>query len=268
MLLVGAMDMRPHHRLAFAALRPLIARRHEDRTLLVLGVMRSGSTLLTHILADNPGIAGFGEAHLVYDRPERLDELAYWTLRFSHRWPEHGSYLMDKVLHAGYLPDLAEVARATRLHVLLLLREPEGNAASLERMFASEGRKDRAGTVRYLEKRLRELSASLDALPGDVPFAALSYDALRADPEGELARLTGFLQLRQPLAPRYGMTPTTGRWGFGDGSAKIRAGTIVKPESAPRPQISADLAGAHALYAALEAGAARRDPTFTPRTRA
>ncbi|MGV2388843.1 MAG UNVERIFIED_CONTAM: sulfotransferase [Microcystis novacekii LVE1205-3] len=50
--------------------------------------MRSGSSLLTHILNSNPEIIGFGETHLVYESEQDFKALMfqlYWTFeRFKH----------------------------------------------------------------------------------------------------------------------------------------------------------------------------------------
>jgi hypothetical protein len=45
--------------------------------LLLLGHMRCGSSLLTHILVDNPEIAGYGETHTRYNTSNDFEEWLY-----------------------------------------------------------------------------------------------------------------------------------------------------------------------------------------------
>ena len=69
------------------------------RILFVLSHMRSGSSLLTHILNSNPEIIGYGETHLDYESEKDFKALmfrVYWRLRDLNM---NHTYLLDKVLH-------------------------------------------------------------------------------------------------------------------------------------------------------------------------
>src|SRR5262245_57001546 len=55
-------------------------------TILILGHMRSGSTLLLHILLTNPEVIGCGERNAVYRSPEDFDKLEIAS-RFAQRAP-------------------------------------------------------------------------------------------------------------------------------------------------------------------------------------
>jgi hypothetical protein len=247
--------MKRHHRLLYALLYPaLAASLGRPRLILVLGSMRSGSSLLTHVLSSHPDILGFGEAHVRYDKPSSVVELGYWLLRFRRRWPGGARFLLDKVLHENHLPDLAMLAARTDLRIVMMTRGPSGNIASLAKMFAGKGD---AGD--YYVKRVAELSALVERIPAATPFHALSYEALTADPDRELVRLTAFLGLETPLLREYSLNEASGRWGVGDGSANIRAGEILARDAAAAPPAPA---GALAAHRALVAKLIVRDAGF------
>ena len=257
----GPVKQRIDHRLGRAAHRvlagPLIRR---PRTVFLFGTMRSGSTLLTNILACNPGIAGFGETHLTYDRPaERLLDLRYWIFRYSHRYPGPGRRLLDKILHSAYTPDPAALFAACDARAIFLLRDPAATARSIETMIGklrpeNLARTDIWGIVR---DRYRDLAALVEEVPAEVPLAALSYERLLEEPDSALAALSAFLDLETPLSRRYTLPRGTGGWGVGDGSAQLHSGEIAPRPRPPRGEAPDDVwAAQDALIAALDGRAA------------
>ena len=63
----------------------LLLNRHKYRYIFILGHMRSGSSLLAHILADNAEVAGAGESHITYQTPRDLPKLILRTCEVLHR---------------------------------------------------------------------------------------------------------------------------------------------------------------------------------------
>lgn len=84
-----------------------------------------------------------------------------------------------------------------------------------------------------MTRRLDELGRLADTLPPDIPAVWLLYDDLVHDPEPKLAALTAFLELDHPLSPEYRVRSFVGRWGLGDGGAKIRSGHILPSREPP-----------------------------------
>mgnify|MGYP001817013037 CR=1 FL=1 len=216
-----------------AVMRPFHSR---PRLIVLFSTMRSGTTLLTRILADNPEIAGFGEAHIRYSDPDSLLDLKYWIARFTRRYPGRDLYLLDKVLHGKHVPDLGRLAGMAELHPIFLIRAPLSNARSLGRMFDGTGEAAELPWD-YLLKRYDELERHLDGLQGAQPIAALSYERLTETPDSVLAELGDHLGLSQPLNARYQTPAYLGRWGIGDGSDTIRSGAIQP--AAPPPDAAA-----------------------------
>lgn len=250
--------MRLHHRILYALAYPaLAASLARPRLILVLGCMRSGSSLLTHVLSSHPDILGFGESHVRYEKPSSVVEVGYWHLRFRRRWPGGARYLLDKVLHENHLPDVAMLEARTELKIVMMVRGPQGNIASLRRMFAGKGDPDD-----YYQKRFAELGALVARIPATTPFHALSYEALTAAPDRELARLSAFLGLEAPLSRNYQLNEASGRWGVGDGSAMIRSGEILGRDGAAGGEGAPPSAAAVEAHRRLIAAIAARDGGF------
>lgn len=76
-----------------------------NQILFMLGHMRSGSSLLTHILNTNPEISGFGESHLKYSTKEDFKELIYQVHQTLGKWQVDEKYILDKILHDSHLVD-------------------------------------------------------------------------------------------------------------------------------------------------------------------
>lgn len=208
----------------------------KPRMVVILGCMRSGSTLLSHILASNPGLCGVGETWTDYKDPDAPYRVALFLHEKEKRLPRRNQALFDKVLHDRLLRDLRQLP-AGRSLVLLLLREPAGNVRSLAKMpdltfsSAPKGQAALEAAAETYASRYRSLLEIIETRPTDMPLRLVSYERLVADPEGELTALSDFLQLREPLRQEYRQMRTTGQWGLGDGSDNIRAGRIVAPQT-------------------------------------
>lgn len=202
---------------------PGLHRRPE--ALFVIGHMRSGSTLLAHLLVAHDEIAGYGEAHLSYR--SALDRLRL-RLHVFVRHPQARvtqTYVMDKIVNEVFEFDPA-VLRSPRTRAVLLLREPVASLESLHRILPewSEG----AVLEHYLE-RVRALETCAATLAGTGRALALTHDELVGDPERTLGALTRWLGLQTPLRDAYAPTLTTGQWGWGDTTERIWAGRVVRP---------------------------------------
>ncbi len=234
------------------------------RVLLVLGHMRSGSTLLAHLLAAHDEIAGYGEAHLVHR--SALDRLRL-RMHVFVRQPQARvtqRYVMDKVVNEAFEVRPA-VLRSPRVRAVLLLREPAAAMASLHRTLPewTEG----AVLAHYLT-RMDALTAYAAATAGTGRSFALTHGDLVGRTDAVLAALTDFLGLGTPLRDAYVPTATTGRWGWGDTTDAIWAGRVVRqPAGASRPgqpwASAESTRRAEAAYAACLA-ALRRDARSTP----
>jgi hypothetical protein len=222
---------------------PLIHRRPD--TLFVLGHMRSGSTLLAHILSSHAQIAGYGETHLSYRNSRDLARLRLHlfvrqpTARIKQR------YVMDKVVNELFEVH-TDVLRAPNVRALLLLREPGPTIASIRKVL-TDWTEDQA--VEHFVQRSRLMAECARELAGSGRAFALTHDELVHRTDAALTALTRFLGLDTPLSERYSATLTTGEWGWGDTTRRIHAGHVVREGgTASAPLTPAAEAAATAAY--------------------
>lgn len=115
---VGALALRSVH-----ARNPLV---------LVIGTMRSGSTLFSHLLFTNPRIIGVGEAWRIYRSPLDFDRTAAKLLAMRRTLYRRDQLFQDTLLHNHLLPK-PEVLLDERIRLLFLVREPLAVLGSLFR---------------------------------------------------------------------------------------------------------------------------------------
>ena len=215
----------------------------------ILSHMRSGSTLLAHLLASHPEIIGYGETHIRYKSAEDFDALVRDVHHTLGRSPQPGRerYVLDKLLHDHLLePGNVRLLIEANVRVVFLLREPRGSLASmLKHLNMTE-----QGAALYYISRLVTLERYAQALAPHAGCAALTYDQLLYRTDESLELLKSHLGLRHAPAETYRVLPTTGQKRVGDFSPNIFAGSIVRGGEEPDgPQPSAEvLEGARKVY--------------------
>lgn len=239
-------------------LSQLRVRRAPLRYLFVLGHMRSGSSLLLHILGSHPEIRALGESWIHYDDPEKLTELLYFVHAGNRSLLVDERYVVDKILHNDLLQD-AELLRMPAVTSVFLVRGAERTLKSL--YFGRQRLRGISGwqsALEYYECRLEHLVALARSIGDPRRSALVSYERLVQQPGTTLDAVGTFLGLRSPLRERYRITPTTGMAGLGDFSEHIRSGRIAvtpAPETEPIPEevLSRGRAAHDACVAAITA---------------
>ena len=205
-------------------MRPVFAK---PRLIVVLSTMRSGTSLLTRILSDNPQIHGYGESHVHYDSASAILDLKYWIFRFTRQYPRRENFLLDKILHKSHLPQIESLFQYAEVYPIFLVRDPASNVRSLQKLFR-KGKSDSSELPwDYLEMRYAELFDYAEALDGLCPIASYSYEKLTRTPNVVLEDMGDFLSLKNALSTEYSTPSYLGRWGVGDGSTNIRSGRIL-----------------------------------------
>ena len=192
--------------------------------LIVYGHMRSGSSLLVHILNTNEEIIGYGETHFRYSEPRDFAVNAFDILRTFSRFRLRERYVLDKVLvrRLGPSPELL-LSRSTKL--ILLARRPEDALPSILNLGLSKQSTPGKALSNYAE-RLDDIVAVASALPPS-RWTFVRYEDLVDSPQNTLQRLSGFLDLSRPLSREYDLMWSTGRRHIGDPSPVIETGRIV-----------------------------------------
>lgn len=224
-----------------------------NKYLIILGHMRSGSTLLVHILASNPQIMGAGENYLKYSSPDALQDLSLKLGTFFDRWKIEQEYVMDKILHNTLDPDQS-VLSMPNAYYLFLLREPSKTLLSLRGLnrryepFAYDTTSEE-GCLEYYVSRLGRLEQLAKQLPDGKRGLFITYDQLINQTESTFAEMQEWLGLRNPLSKEYRLHSKTGDGVTGDLSENIKSGKIQKErdtkDSEIEPRILAEAQEAH-----------------------
>lgn len=193
------------------------------KPLFVLGCMRSGSTLLSHILMSHPEIFGVGESHVVWRDHKSLHDVMAEALRLRRELPAPRKYLLDKILHSHLTPNLDALTAIKGTRIIVLLRRPPENIASISKIINAGGVP--VACEEYCG-RMKDLDLILKSLENPVCLL-VEYERLVSEPETVLHEVQDFLDLSTPLDQRYKLTRVSGKWGYGDGSPDIRQGKIV-----------------------------------------
>lgn len=194
---------------------------HKYQYVFVLAHMRSGSTLLSHILANHPEFAGAAESHVTYKTPADLPNLAIVTCQRLRKLKLSATYVVDQINHDEYLTD--ETLSSPLIHkCVILIRPPE---ATLQSMISLFGCEEKIALDFYIDRL--EALAKYGLILRERALL-VEYGDLVDRTEETLATLTDFLGVTQPFKPDYAALRTTGR--FGDPSRNIGVGRVIRTE--------------------------------------
>lgn len=216
------------------------------RFLLLLSHMRSGSSLLTHLLTTNPDIIGYGETHTNYTDANDFRELlkkVYWqaqdfrTLQDIQNLRMNHQYVMDKVLHNKKFLD-HRFLTSEQIYAIFLLREPERSLASIADLKPHWNQQE---TIEYYTGRMAMLVDYARLINNPQRMLVVTYEQLLDDTPRVLSTLQQFLHTQAPFTEEYKVLKTTGMKGVGDSKGKIKAGKIVRSQRQLTQSFPADL---------------------------
>jgi Sulfotransferase family len=211
------------------------------RYLFVLGHVRSGSSLLVHILNSHPEICAVGESWLLYDGEATFRKLVPFIHATLRKPFLTETYVVDKILDNELL-QLEELLRLPRVSSIFLLRDPE---RSLLSMYAHRIRlkiiSDWPDALSYYEGRLERLARDARFIDDRRRSMLVLYEELIDRPRPCLDALGAFLDLRAPLPLTYDVHSFTGVDGLGDFSEHIKAGTIEKTPPPTEVRVPEDI---------------------------
>ncbi len=207
--------------------------RRDDRSRIVwiLGHMRSGSTLLMHLLSSHPEVLGAGERNAVYASPQDLRRLAVEAAYARRRFFREYRYVVDQINHDRFLVDEGLLDHP-RVAKIFLVREPRGAVASMVEVLGRHYGMTLEQAADYYVDRLRALERYARKVADQRCSLFLSYQDLVKNPRPSLDRLQAFLDLETPLSESYRRFRFTGRQG--DPSRRISSGRILT-DLQPRP---------------------------------
>lgn len=191
--------------------------------LFVLGHMRTGSTLLVHILTSVPRILGFGETHNVYSKPEDFGATTAMVCRHTGQIPKPQTIVLDKVLHRYQLPCATMLAHPS-VKVIFMVRRPDHALSSMVQHIFSD---DLVQAYAHYTEQIDWIKATANALSPE-RWTYTTYTDLLQDTTAVFQRLEHFLDLEEPLTESYQTTRFTGVSGIGDPGDHIDAGYIKR----------------------------------------
>jgi len=203
--------------------------------------MRSGSTLLCHLLCSSGEIIGFGETHTNYYRRSDLAKLLVSVWIQTAKNPLQYENVLDKIVDNQHTLCDA-VLKDQRTRYVFLVREPLASMASLVAMRRQfhQGKESLQQSVEFATNhyanRLTQLAQVAKVVADPRRCLLVTHQQLLTETPLAFRAMETFLRLRNPLCEDYQVMPTTGRPGIGDPSSNILLGRISR--SLPRKHVS------------------------------
>lgn len=215
------------------------------RYVLILSHMRSGSSLLLHLLLTSREISGIGERNSAY---RSADDLAILAIKAN--WLRRGRrlarYSVDQLNHTHWLP-AEELLAHPQVIPIILFRNPVDTIGSMADVFPQFGEFNLEDGVEHYRERVRTLTRYAEIMRPHSRLFVLTYDELVIDTGDVLRRLQEYLELKSRLVANYPTHDFTGR--FGDPSSRIGEGRILPPRRHTNINIDAStLAELEAIY--------------------
>lgn len=240
-----SVSLKKYYRGFWARLAGLFLRPSPERFLIVIGHMRSGSSVLSNILISHPDVLGIGETFVVWGEPHACDRYAYQVLK-HRRWVRARHWFFDKILHNHLLgPDHPLIGQAK---FIFLTRRPEETVASVHRLWVELLGMDKTieEADAYYVERLEGMARLWDAV---APERRMALDYAEFDnPQALVERLSAFMRFDVPLSSDYNVFSFTGKPGIGDPSPAIRAGKLEKKENVHQDVSSAPAKAAYEAF--------------------
>jgi Sulfotransferase domain len=203
------------------------------KVLFILSHMRSGSSLLTHLLVSNPEIIGIGETHIQYASEADFKKLLmrlYWheqefrkvqdliNLRMNHQ------YVLDKVLHdSKFLGE--SFLESTNVRSIFLIREPKRTLVS---MLDHKPHWTEEAALLYYTRRLATLERYAKLINSKERSIFITHEQLIKNTDTIFKNLQNFLETKESFSENYQILKTTGTRNVGDFKENIKSGRIVR----------------------------------------
>jgi hypothetical protein len=210
--------------------------------------MRSGSSLLTHILVSNPEIIGFGESHIKYSCEldfKKLMMKVYCQFQEFKKFPEDltkfsmdHTYILDKVLHNQKFLDHSFLL-SEQIYTIFLLRKPQRTLASLLDLKPHWNQED---AFNYYGDRLLKLQEYAQIINNKKRTLLITHAQILNQTDRVLETLQNFLGTKVAFSEEYNILESTGKRDIGDHRGNIKAGKIIRtPRKLNNYEISPEL---------------------------
>lgn len=203
----------------------------------ILSHMRSGSSLLVHLLNTHPDILGYGETGIRYQNQEQLNWLIGKVGWYYNRFLISEKYILDKILHNKFLKE-QELLENKDIVFIFLLREPQATLISLANMFPH--RKEHK-LLKYYQNRLEKLTEYAQVISDQNRGLLITYDQLINQTDSIFNTFHDFLHINDLFSEEYKLLRWTGKRKIGDTSENIKSGNILRNKKQSNQNISPQL---------------------------
>ncbi|MGM5470914.1 sulfotransferase family protein [Flavobacteriaceae bacterium LMO-SS05] len=198
----------------------------EPNLIFLISHMRSGSTLLEHILSSNNQILGFGEQSRVYTKKSDFKKMELFIRWNQKKIFKYSKYVVDQILHNKYTPNIDFLINHN-VKFIFLARSPIETISSIENLGSHPYSKANRGlynSIDYYINRLVEIISMSKIIPVNRQFF-LTYTDLTEKTDQTLLGISEFLELKTTLKKDYKLKRSTGH--LGDKFENIKKGTII-----------------------------------------
>jgi hypothetical protein len=184
--------------------------------------MRSGSSLLVHILNSHPKIIGYGETHNRYCNEASFGETAFKIYRLFKKLPIDEEYILDKIVQSHYVKD---VNLFNKVKTIFLIRSPLQALPSIHKL--NPYKYTPSVTFDYYAERMENIQKTTLNLDPEL-WTYVTYNELINNQDKPFRRIEKLLKLDAKLSGKYETMWSTGVRHIGDGSQQIQKGRIEK----------------------------------------
>lgn len=211
----------------------------------ILSHMRSGSSLLVHLLRTNLDICAYGEAHLSYHSSKDLNRLLCKAKHHLQDCRFAEKYIADKLLH-NYHTIEPELFLKHDCFFIFLLREPQQSLSSMLGLKSHESRQHEEQALAYYTsyyvERLGALEKQVEIIPQpEQRCIFITHEQLIGQTNSVFDLLQTTLSLQHSFSEQYQISPVTGKEGIGDPSSRIKQGKILRNYQPRQVEIPAEL---------------------------
>jgi hypothetical protein len=220
--------------LLFFLWKKLVSYKNQHYVFLMAHV-RSGSSLMTHILCTNNEILGFGEySYEILDEND-LVAFNFDVRRKSRVFFSKQTYITNQINDSNSFPD-EHFLKLKKLKFIFLIRQPEETISSMHQL-SKRFNQTHLTPERLVEEYCKQMNylIKLKNTISEDQYFFLTYESLIENPKKELNNMSSFLKLNQPLSPEYNLQKFTLH--SGDPSENIR---YQKVKTTKSPQIKLD----------------------------
>jgi len=191
--------------------------------ILILSHMRSGSSLLLHLLQTSSEINGCGERNTTYERQTDLTLLAIKSMS-ARQQSLLANYSADQINHTRFVKS-EDLLLLPSVYPIILTREPKGAIESMVDVLGRFYDFDINDALAHYRERLPTLARYAELLQSHGRMLSLTYDELVHETDVSLVRIRSYLALQSELSSRYSTFDFTGK--RGDPSPRIQSGKVL-----------------------------------------